>query len=222
MRTFAFALVLCAGCGTRTELVICHSNADCSEGFHCDLPTMHCLRIIGDGGADGDGSACDQDHDGVDGPQCGGTDCDDSDATRFPGNPEICNGQDDDCDDTTPEGTDADGDDYCAEGGPLPCCAGTEVDCCDTDADAKPGQTDFFATETTCGGFDYDCSHTEELQFTQLGGCLCNATVCQTTAGWDSVGPGCGGTGDWVSGCTGTPCTTTCTPMTDPTPQGCH
>jgi len=43
--------------------------------------------------------------------------------------------------------------------GPLLCheSASAGVDCCDTDIDAFPGQTQFFASPTACGGFDYNC-----------------------------------------------------------------
>jgi predicted outer membrane repeat protein len=44
------------------------------------------------------GSDDDQDGDGVDALDHGGTDCDDVDAERFPGAVEICDGKDDDCD----------------------------------------------------------------------------------------------------------------------------
>ncbi len=40
---------------------------------------------------------CDVDGDGVDGPQCSGLDCDDTDAGRHPGAEEVCDGTDNDC-----------------------------------------------------------------------------------------------------------------------------
>ena len=233
-------LVLVAGC-TRTEDVVCASDEDCSEAYYCDLQRHRCLRRTCESDKncieeffcdleqmrcvprEGDaGSHCDQDSDGVDGPQCKGADCDDDDGTRFPGNDETCNGQDDDCDDTTLEGTDSDDDDFCASGGPLPCCAQVEDDCCDTDADAKPGQVAYFTMETDCGGFDFDCSGTEEVQFTGFGGCTCNDPNCSQTPGWSGAEPSCGGPGDRVSGCTGEPCSATCTPMTTSVAQGCR
>lgn len=49
----------------------------------------------GDGGGVGDGGACvDKDGDGV--TTCAG-DCDDNDATRAPGKPEVCDSKDNDC-----------------------------------------------------------------------------------------------------------------------------
>ena len=54
----------------------------------------------------------DGDGDGVEGIDVGGTDCDDGDASVFPGAPERCNGRDDDCDGTIDDlGDDHEGDD---------------------------------------------------------------------------------------------------------------
>ena len=56
----------------------------------------------------------DADGDGHNSLACGGDDCDDADATRFPGNAERCDliGHDEDCDPTTFGETDIDGDGY--------------------------------------------------------------------------------------------------------------
>ena len=56
----------------------------------------------------------DADGDGVDSIACGGTDCDDSDPYRYPGNYEICDSanHDEDCDPSTFGDLDADGDGY--------------------------------------------------------------------------------------------------------------
>ncbi|NCG19608.1 MAG: hypothetical protein GWP91_11430 [Rhodobacterales bacterium] len=72
------------------------------------------------------------------GSQC---DCDDSDPTRFPGNPEVlCDGVDNDCDIASPDALDQDGDgsDQC-------------FDCDDNDPDAFPANTE------VCDGIDNDC-----------------------------------------------------------------
>ncbi|HTM21990.1 MAG TPA: putative metal-binding motif-containing protein, partial [Kofleriaceae bacterium] len=57
---------------------------------------------------------CDADGDGVRSLACGGTDCADHDARRFPGNAEVCDaaGHDEDCDPTTYGVRDVDGDRY--------------------------------------------------------------------------------------------------------------
>ena len=57
----------------------------------------------------------DVDGDGHISVECeGGDDCDDADAARFPGNPEVCDtyGHDEDCNPTTYGATDADGDGF--------------------------------------------------------------------------------------------------------------
>lgn len=56
----------------------------------------------------------DADHDSVRAVECGGTDCDDHDANRRPGNPEVCDtaGHDEDCDPTTFGIRDVDGDGF--------------------------------------------------------------------------------------------------------------
>ena len=98
-------------------------------------------RIIGEpaeaqvvvGANDGDG----------DGFSSADGDCDDGDAARFPGNPEVCDGQDDDCDDSTWDAggeEDADGD------GSLGC-----ADCDDEDPLNLPGSLEL------CDGRDNDC-----------------------------------------------------------------
>src|SRR5262249_25593109 len=47
---------------------------------------------------------CDVDMDGFQGTACGGPDCDDSDASIYPGAAELCNGKDDNCDTVVDEG----------------------------------------------------------------------------------------------------------------------
>jgi hypothetical protein len=64
---------------------------------------------------------------------------------------------------------DADGDTYYSSSG-TSTCAGAScpqgyssspgTDCCDSDANAKPGQTSYFAARNACGSWDYDCDAT--------------------------------------------------------------
>lgn len=108
--------------------------------FACDDGLDQCLQSCPD--VDGDGHAR---------ASCGGDDCDDDDAMRFPGNPEVCDAadRDEDCDATTVGSTDADGDGAVDAA----CCNGERcgADCDDTDGTVNP-----LATEA-CDGVDNDC-----------------------------------------------------------------
>ena len=97
------------------------------------------------------------------------TDCDDGDATQFPGADEVCNGEDDDCEGDVDEAdavdagtwyTDADGDGY---GDPataeVACDAPSgsvsdDTDCDDDDEEVNPGATE------VCDAIDNDCDAT--------------------------------------------------------------
>ncbi|PLX21916.1 hypothetical protein C0584_01095 [Candidatus Parcubacteria bacterium] len=110
----------------------------------------------------------DNDGDGVD--TCDvPADCDDNDASRFPGNPEICNGIDDNCSGVTPdEGCDADNDNYCdcgqtfVDGAFLLTCTQTDntnaasrattCDCDESNTTINPGASEL------CDNLDNNCS----------------------------------------------------------------
>lgn len=86
---------------------------------------------------------------------------------------------------------DADGDGY---GDPADCvevCWGLTVegyvfendgDCYDGNADARPGQTAFFAVDRGDGSFDYDCDDNEELWRPSLAECATETTPFES--GW--------------------------------------
>ncbi len=90
-------------------------------------------------------------------------DCDDGDATVFPGNPETCDGKDNDCNGDIDEGTletfyaDADGDGFGSILDTQEACAPSDgwvadpSDCDDTDAGIHPQATE------TCNGIDDNC-----------------------------------------------------------------
>jgi len=125
-----------------TELGCIAGDVPCAES--CNEADDRCLEGCPDN--DGDGAAD---------ITCGGEDCDDSDANRYPSNTEVCDseGLDEDCDPST-LGNDADDDgfvdDECCNlqrDGALLC--GT--DCDDTSMAINPEAID------TCGNGDEDC-----------------------------------------------------------------
>ena len=110
--------------------------------------------------------SCDADGDGYDDTACGGTDCDDTDASIHPGADEYCNGVDDDCDGTIDEDdavdtstyyADDDGDGYGDATSTTDACDAPsgyvtdDTDCDDTDGAVNPGATE------VCNGIDDDC-----------------------------------------------------------------
>jgi len=87
-------------------------------------------------------SCVDADNDGVPSTACGGTDCDDGNASVYPGNIETCDGIDNDCDPSTDEAVDGDSDLETV-------CAG---DCDDADPAINTGAVEL------CDGIDNDCN----------------------------------------------------------------
>lgn len=142
--------VYCNG-AERCEAALCKAGPaiDCGDRSGCGMVCDEARRACGPGDPD-------EDRDGADSMACGGTDCDDTDARRAPGAPEVCDTRhhDEDCDPTTFGIRDLDSD-----GWPdATCCNeyadGTRAcgdDCDDTRADVHP------ASVEACDGRDTDC-----------------------------------------------------------------
>ena len=98
-----------------------------------------------DASADDDDLTTDADGDGF----VQGLDCDDGDASIYPGAPESCDGVDSDCDGVADNGLtdDVDGDGHSTPGS----CEGSKDDCDDDDPAVHPG------AEEICDGKDSDC-----------------------------------------------------------------
>ncbi|GDX83630.1 hypothetical protein LBMAG42_54410 [Deltaproteobacteria bacterium] len=109
-------------------------------------------------------------------------DCDDTEADRWPGNPEVCDGLDNDCNEVIDEDVkdpfwgDADGDGYGDENTPTEACSAPSgyvanaEDCLDTDAAVSPAET-----EVCHDGLDNDCDGTSN-------GCGLGGTADLSTA----------------------------------------
>jgi hypothetical protein len=161
---------------------LCVSAADCDDGLYCNgeetcrpglaladasgcapgpLPcpgAQACDEADQTCAPDCGAEAADQDGDGVLSLACGGADCDDHDADRFPGNVETCDdgaggAHDEDCDPSTFGALDADGDgeiaDFCCNAGAQGANCGT--DCDDGLRSRRAGQVE------VCDGVDNDC-----------------------------------------------------------------
>ncbi|MFO0653372.1 MAG: MopE-related protein [Polyangiales bacterium] len=148
-------------------------------------------------------------------------DCNDGDAAIHAGAAEaVGDGIDQDCDGMEICFRDADGDgfrtDAAATGADADCgdpgeaYASAGLDCCDADARAYPGEPSSFGASAggvACGGWDFDCNGTEERGDTTIAFCAVGSgsvPVCVfSRAGWNRTAPACGGSGSWVTNCTG-------------------
>lgn len=76
--------------------------------------------------------------------------------------------------------------------------ADNQDDCYDRNSEAHPGATSYHSTARGDGSFDYDCSGSESLQWTDTWDCgspWYNPLACEWhREGWEDSVPGCGGT----------------------------
>jgi hypothetical protein len=144
------------------------SIMDCDDGDECttdrcDDAEGGCVHAVRDGDGDGHGDQA-----------CGGDDCDDADAARFPTAPEACNGVDDDCDGEVDEG--------CCETGPCATSCGSvgTIEC--------PGGSCLPPAET-CDGADDDCDGDVDEGFACVAGAVGSCvTVCSSAGTRECLG----------------------------------
>ncbi len=146
--------VFCNGverCEVRQGEGVCAAGVAlaCAEAFgtcggRCNELSQTCVAVNPGTDADGDGHAS---------FLCDGDDCDDTDATRYPGNTELCDDHDEDCNDAT-LGPDVDGD-----GSASFACCNPQPDgllSCGFDCDDTRATINSTAVES-CNGVDDDC-----------------------------------------------------------------
>ncbi len=135
------------------------------------------------------------------------TDCDDTEATAYPGAAELCDGLDNDCDGTVDDGAtttfyaDADADGYGDAGTSADACAAPsgytsdDTDCDDTEATVYPGAAEL------CDGLDNDCDGTVDDGATTVfyadadgdgyGDARLTSTACAAPSGYVSNDDDC-------------------------------
>ncbi|MBZ0118283.1 MAG: hypothetical protein K8H88_14875, partial [Sandaracinaceae bacterium] len=168
-----------------------------------------------------------------------GPDCDDGIAAVHPSATETAgNERDDNCDGRELCYRDSDGDGYrtsgtseslntsCRDEGEARA-AIPSGDCCDSDDRAHPGATAYYpAPRAGCGGYDYNCNGSAELQLRDAGAyCVRTGTLACSAVGTGWAGtatpPPCGGAAYFISGPAS--CTPTGTGCAAPfLPQSCR
>jgi hypothetical protein len=203
-----------------------------------------------DGFVDEGTAAYDDDGDGYcESPPCVNassreSDCNDSDYSINPGETEVCgDGVDNNCNGLYNEENaigcldfyyDGDGDTYGIRGGQQCWCEDgaypytglTADDCYDSNASANPGQTSYFTNDRGDGSYDYNCSGSNEREWTDISaGCAWDlvyiSCVCDG-AGWERTAPPCGNSDLWIEDCSATydpVCYALC--MLTPNPVNC-
>lgn len=175
--------------------------APCDEARDCCLDSRgDCSGVTPDYCASLGTRIDDFDGDGVLAIICGGADCDDRDANRYPGNAEVCDtaGHDEDCDPSTVGPRDTDGDGFLDEN----CCnddpSGGRIcgrDCDDSIPSVRP------TAPEVCNDRDDDCDMgvDEGATVTRyrdedgdgFGQPGCSASVCPGTSGYVSSDDDC-------------------------------
>ncbi|MFA6131764.1 MAG: putative metal-binding motif-containing protein [Patescibacteria group bacterium] len=135
---------------------------DCNDGVDEDVQDVFYMDADGDGY--GNGLKITEACEAPDGYVDNTTDCDDVEASSFPGNPEVCDGIDNDCDGEVDEDVtvtfyaDADGDGHGNGLETIQVCEAPDgyvdntTDCDDTDSSVHPGATE------RCNSSDDDCN----------------------------------------------------------------
>jgi len=154
----------------------CCDNGDCNNCQQCNTNTNTC-GPLGAGQADrcpgtqvcnanGQCVQCTSNAQCGNGEVCTGNACVRAGAP----NGSVCT-QNSDCESNscTIWSPDGDADGFGAEGVIVRRCGppgvgfvGNDDDCCDTDFSANPNQTQFFSSQTACGGYDFNCNDREE------------------------------------------------------------
>ncbi|ODS35834.1 hypothetical protein BEH94_05620 [Candidatus Altiarchaeales archaeon WOR_SM1_SCG] len=135
-----------------------------------------------------DGAACDFDNDFYTKTACNGTDCDDNNSNKFPGNPEICDGLDNDCDKSIDNGLTP----YLNNSNQKGVCAGSKKTCKGVSGwqDDYSGIPYYEETELSCDGKDNDCDGIADDNLiapnntNQAGVCKGSTKTCKGALGW--------------------------------------